>query len=35
VRDAVLLPEQGGALLTFQPDGWDEQAAMDLIGGKL
>jgi MFS family permease len=35
VRDAVLLPEQGVALLTFYADGWDEQAAMDLIGGKL
>ena len=34
IREAVLLPEQGIARLTFQPDRWDEQAAMDLIGGK-
>jgi MFS family permease len=35
VRDAVVLPEQGVALLTFYPDSWDEKAAMDLIGEEL
>jgi MFS family permease len=35
VRDAVVLPEKRVALLTFYPDRWDEQAAMDLIGRKI
>jgi hypothetical protein len=32
VREAVVLPDQGVALLTFYADNWDEQAAMDIIG---
>jgi MFS family permease len=35
VRDAVVLPDKRVALLTFYPDRWDEQAAMDLIGKKI
>ena len=35
VREAVLLPEQGVALLTFYADNWDEQAAMDIIDGRV
>jgi MFS family permease len=35
VREAVVLPEQGIAQLTFYADNWDEQAAMDIIGGRV
>jgi MFS family permease len=35
VREAVVLPEQGVALLTFYADNWDEQAALDIIGGRV
>ena len=35
VRDAMLLPEQGAALLTFYSERWDEQAAMDLLEGRV
>ena len=34
VRDAVLMPEQGAALVTFYSERWDEQAAVDLLEGR-
>ena len=34
VRDAVLVPEQGIAVLTVFAEIWDEQAVMKLIGGE-
>jgi len=34
VRDVVFLPAEGAALVTFFAERWDEQAAMELLGGK-
>jgi hypothetical protein len=33
VRDAVLLPQERAALITYYAERWDEQAAMDLLEG--
>ncbi len=33
VREAILVPEQGVAYLTVNPDAWDEQAVNNLING--
>ncbi len=34
VRDAVIMPERGMAMLTFYPESFDEQAAEELLGGE-
>jgi len=34
VRDAVIMPERGMAMLTFYPESFDEQAAEKLLGGE-
>lgn len=34
VRDAEILPERGVAMLTFQPDTFDENAVTKLLGGE-
>lgn len=34
VRDAVIFPERGVAMLTFYPDIFDEQAVVNLLGGE-
>ena len=33
VREAVIMPERGVAMLTFYPDNFDENAVMKLLGG--
>jgi predicted MFS family arabinose efflux permease len=34
VRDAVLMPEQRAALVTFHSERWDEQGALDVLEGR-
>lgn len=34
VRDAVIMPERGVAMLTFYPDNFDESAVTKLLGGE-
>ena len=34
VRDAVIMPDRGVAMLTFHPESFDEQAVEKLLGGE-